>query len=171
MKQKDLRQLRDRLLVAVRDAAETGASTNEIVATFRNKNRHLVELVTTALVDISLARLVSNVAKRRGAKRLVPSQQDLFGTRLSELLTVPESADGKGRSTQWRRFGSLKVSFAKRVVNSQLELRRKQDKFRDFEEIIALCEPYAKKSPDMSVDDAYALYVAANSATGGQGEP
>jgi hypothetical protein len=170
MRRENIRVLRDALSVALRKAAETGASTPEIVEAFRRDNKALVDTISSALINMALTRLVSDVSKRRGGKRIVPTQRDLFGARLGELLTVPKSADGKGRATNWRRFGSLRIEFAKRVVTDHLELRRRQDKFNDFDEIIRLSEPYAP-SPDTSVDDAYALYLAdedKKSASGGK---
>jgi hypothetical protein len=165
MRPENLRVLRDALSVAVRRAAETGASTPEIVATFRREQRATVDLVGSSLIDMALSRLVSDVAKRRGERRVAPSQIDLFGARLSELLTVPKSADGLGRSTQWRRFGSLRHSFGKKVVTDHLELRRRQDRYLDFEKIIQLSEPFVT-SPDMTIDQAYGLYLAAESSSG-----
>jgi hypothetical protein len=174
VRRENLHVLRDSLLVAIRNAAETGvkSSTPEIVAAFRKNNRALVDLVSSALIDMALTRLVSDVAKRRGKKRVAPSQIDMFGARLGELLTVPKSPDGIGRPTQWRRFGSLRHSFAKRVVTDHLELRRRQDKYQDYDEIIRLSEPFVG-SPDMSVDEAYALYLAsqAGSGSGSGGTP
>ena len=155
------------MAVAVRTAAETGASTPEIVSKFRRDNPALISLVSSALINMALTRLVSDVAKRRGRKkkREAIGQADMFGMRLGELLTVPKFADGSGRSTDWRRFGSLRHTFAKKVVDDHLELKRKQDKFFDFAEILRLSEPFA--TPDMSVDQAYALYL--ESAGGGAG--
>jgi hypothetical protein len=163
----DIGRLRDSLSTAVRLAAETGASTPEIIAKFRRENPDLIRIVTPTLISMALTRLVSDVAKRRGRKkkRDLPGQVDMFGARLGELLTVPKSADGSGRATDWRRFGSLRHTFAKKVVDDHLELKRRQDKFSDFSEILKLSEPFA--TPDMSVDQAYALYL--ESAGGASG--
>lgn len=167
MKVRDLTLLRDTMSAAVRAAAEKGASTPEIVSKFIRDNPALIAACSKTLINMALTRLVSDVAKRRGRKkkRVAAGQVDLFGVRLGELLTVPKSADGSGRATDWRRFGSLKHAFAKTVVNDHLEMKRKQDKFFDFDEILRLSEPFAK--PGMSVDQAYALYL--ESAGGGAG--
>jgi hypothetical protein len=171
MKPVNLHVLRDALSVAVRSAAETGASTPEIVARFRRDQRAIVDMVSSALINMALTRLVSDVAKRRGGKPVTPSQIDMFGARLGELLTVPKSADGSGRATDWRRFGSLRYSFGKKVVSDHLELRRRQDKYEDFQIIIELSEPFVT-DPDMTIDQAYGLYLASISSSGaGSGHP
>jgi hypothetical protein len=168
MRPENLRVLRDALSVAVRKAAETGASTREIVETFRREQRAIVDLVSSSLINMALSRLVSDVAKRRGEKRVSPSQIDMFGARLNELLTVPRAADGSGRATYWRRFGSLRHSFGKTIVNEHLELQRRQDRFEDFQTIIQLSEPFVT-SPDTTIDQAYGRYLESSSS--GTGKP